>query len=73
MHRYPILSLVKRHGAAGSIGVAILVALLAGAGFWPLAGWLSLPTAIVLGGLALLLAMCFVELIKLITDVLMPE
>jgi hypothetical protein len=73
LDKYPVLSLVKRHGAAGSVGVTILVALLAGGGAWPLAGWLAIPIAILLGGLAYVLAKCFVELITLITDVLMPE
>jgi hypothetical protein len=72
MDKYPLLKLIKANG--GLVALALgLVGLVAGLALWPLVGPLAILPAIGIGALGWLTGRLVVELIRLITDVLMPE
>jgi hypothetical protein len=73
MEKFPTLELIVRYGKVGPIGLAVLVALGVLAWSWPGLGVIALVPALVLGGIALLVARSYVELVLLITDMLLPR
>ena len=70
---YPVVRLLVRHGNALAVatGVAIALAGLCGAatGF----GWAWLPAGLVVGAFAGFLMRSYVELARIITDLLLPR
>lgn len=73
MERFPVLTLMLRIGTkgAGLIGVAIGALLLLA--LWPTLGWSALLIAVPIGLLLAVVAMSYIELIKLITEMLLPQ
>jgi len=73
MRDYPVLHLIVRHGAIGaaiaSLALAVLISL---AGFAAL-GWLIVPIALFAGGLMYVLGKSYAELVRLITEMLLPH
>ena len=69
---YPMLRGVVRYGKAGGIAISIAVAALVLWLLWPgLENW-AIPIAAAAGLLAGVVALSFVELVRLITDLLLP-
>ncbi len=69
---YPMLRGVVRYGKAGGIAISIMVATLVLWLLWPgLENW-AIPIAAAVGLLAGVVALSFVELVRLITDLLLP-
>jgi hypothetical protein len=75
MARFPFLAFVVKHGAAAAAAVAVLAGLFVLAVLWPVwaAASLAPAPALVLGGLVLAVGRCFVELVVLITEMLLPH
>jgi hypothetical protein len=73
MARFPFLAFVVKHGAAAAAAVAVLAGLFVLAVLWPVWAAASLAPALVLGGLVLAVGRCFVELVVLITEMLLPH
>lgn len=73
MTDYPVLRLVVRYGAAGSIAASLLLLVLLILIGYPLVGWPSVPLALLLSLLLLVLGRSFTELVKLITEMLVPR
>lgn len=72
MEKYPLLRFTKANGLAVALALAT-VGLLAGLTLWPMLGPAAALAALILGILAWFAGQLVVELIRLITDVLMPE
>ena len=71
--KYPMLRGVVRHGKAGGITLSVLVASLVLWLCWPsLENW-AIPIAVGAGLVTGVLALSFTELVRLITDMLLPE
>jgi fumarate reductase flavoprotein subunit len=71
--RFPVLRAVTRFGKAIAIGLSLVVALVLYALTSSSLGWPSIPLAIGVGVLVLVVVLGVVELIKLVTEFLMPE
>ena len=73
MDDYPILRMIVRHGAAGVVAAtAIVLVLVAGIGH-ALIGWLALPVAVLAALATYVLGRSYVELVRLITEMLLPR
>ena len=71
--RFPVLRTTIRFGKAIAIGLSLVVAL----AFYALTssafGWVSVPLALGVGAVVLVVVLGVVELIKLVTEFLIPE
>jgi hypothetical protein len=73
MGDYPILHLIVRYGAAGAVAVSVLVfAVVAGLGYHAL-GWLAIALAAVTAALVYIVAKSYAELVRIITEMLLPR
>jgi hypothetical protein len=73
MKNYPMLQLIMRWG---TIMAALVAAIVAAAGMWvavATGSWLWAAAGVVLAGAGYCLAVSYVELIRLITDMLLPK
>lgn len=70
---YPMLKNVLKFGKPGGIVLSILVATATLWLCWPALGTLAVPVAIVAGLVTGVIALSFAELVRLITDMLLPE
>jgi len=74
MERYPTLRLIASGGTAGSVVLAALIALLVAWLCFPLVGcWGALAVGVVTGALVFVLALSYVELVRLIIEMLLPQ
>lgn len=73
MNTYPMLNLIARYGFAGAIAVALLAAAATAALGWPSFGWFAAAAGVVIGGLVFVVAQGFTELVRLVSDTLMPR
>lgn len=73
MERFPALDLVLRFGAVGSLVLSIALAAIIGLTAWPSYGWIAVAAGLVVGALSLLVCKCFVELVTIITEMLVPR
>ena len=73
MDRYPVLAFIVRYGTPIAVALAVMVAILVLWIAFPLIGWLSVVVAVVAGGVLLLAALSYVELVRLITEMLLPQ
>lgn len=71
--RFPVLGLVVRYGRAASIALGVLIVGLALWLGWPVFGALAVPLALIAGGIAAIVGMSYVELVRLISEIFMPE
>ena len=71
--RFPVLRTTIRFGKAIAIGLSLVVALVLYALSSNSLGWVSVPLAIGVGVVVLVVVLGVVELIKLVTEFLMPE
>lgn len=74
MSKYPVLAFILRIGMAGMVGVGLLATLLIAWVLFPLLG--SVQASVIagaVGGILTVVAMSYVELIRLITDMLLPQ
>jgi fumarate reductase flavoprotein subunit len=69
---FPALKLISRYGVPGSLGLGVIVAILVVWLGWTFFGGLAIPVAAIAGGLAALIGVSYTELIRLITEFLMP-
>ena len=70
---YPVVRLLVKHGTALSIGVGAALAI---AGIWATLGgfgWAWAPAGVLTGAFAGLIMRSYVELVRLITDMLLPR
>lgn len=73
MKDYPVLHLIVRHGSMGAtLASIIVVALVALAGMQSL-GWLVAPVALFAGAMTYVLGKSYAELVRLITEMLLPH
>jgi fumarate reductase flavoprotein subunit len=71
--KYPMLRGIVRYGKAGGVTLSVLAASLVLWLFWPtLENW-AIPFAVLAGLVTGIVALSFVELVRLITDMLLPE
>jgi hypothetical protein len=73
MDKYPVLAFIVRYGTPVSIALAVVAAALTLWIGFPLIGWASIIVAAVAGGVLLLVALSYVELVRLITEMLLPQ
>lgn len=73
MEKFPVLRLITKYGTAGSVVLAVLVAVFVLVLAWPFWGLASLIPSVVLALLAFVVGKSYVELVVLITDMLMPQ
>jgi hypothetical protein len=73
MDRYPVLAFIVRYGMPVAIALAVVAAALTLWIGFPLIGWASIIVAVVAGGVLLLVALSYVELVRLITEMLLPQ
>jgi len=71
--RFPVLRGTIRFGKAIAIGLSLVVALLIYTLLSSSLGWLSVPLAIAVGAFVLIVVLGVVELVKLVTEFLIPE
>jgi hypothetical protein len=73
MEQYPVLNLITRHGLVAAIAMAVFAGILS---LWLLygpLGWLAAIIALLIGGVAFVIAKSYVELVVLITEMLVPR
>jgi hypothetical protein len=73
MEQYPILQLWVRHGDRIALASAVVIVL---AGLWGVAqteSWVWLPATAAAAGLGYLLIRGYAELVRLVTDMLLPK
>jgi hypothetical protein len=73
MNDYPMLHFLLRWGKPAAVGLAVLVA---AAGIWgTISGgsWLCAPVGLIAAAVGYALALSYVELVKLIVDMLLPK
>jgi hypothetical protein len=73
MDKYPVLAFIVRYGMPVAIALAVVTAALTLWIGFPLIGWASIIVAAVAGGVLLLVALSYVELVRLITEMLLPQ
>jgi hypothetical protein len=73
MDKYPVLAFIVRYGTPVAIALAVVAAALTLWIGFPLIGWASIIVAAVAGGVLLLVALSYVELVRLITEMLLPQ
>ena len=73
MDKYPVLAFIVRYGTPIAVALAVMVAALTLWIGFPLIGWASIVLASVAGGVLLLVALSYVELVRLITEMLLPQ
>ena len=73
MNDYPVLHLIVRYGAPGATIASVLVVILVGLAGFEALGWLSIPVALFAGGLMYVLGKSYAELVRLITEMLLPH
>jgi hypothetical protein len=73
MTKYPMLSLIVRYGPIGSAVVAVAVFLLIAAVGLPAIGWLAVVVATFAALLAYVVGRSYAELVKLVSEMLMPQ
>ena len=71
--RFPVLRTTIRFGKVIAIGLSLVVALVLYALTSSSLGWVSVPLALGVGVLVLIVVLGVVELIKLVTEFLIPE
>lgn len=62
------IRLLRRYGSAGTIGLALLVALALGWLLWWPIGWLAIPLAAVTGALTFIIGRSYVEVVSMIFE-----
>jgi fumarate reductase flavoprotein subunit len=70
--RFPILSAMVRYGSRVAIGGGVVLGLLICLAGWPWIGALSVVIGAIVGGIVCVGLLALVELIKLITELLIP-
>lgn len=73
MDNYPMVSLILRHGKPLAAGLAALLPLCAVALLLCGWSWLVVPAGILLGIVAYGLLLSYVEIIRIISDTLLPK
>jgi hypothetical protein len=73
MDKYPVLAFIVRYGTPAAIALAVVAAALTLWIGFPLIGWASIIVAAAAGGVLLLVALSYVELVRLITEMLLPQ
>jgi fumarate reductase flavoprotein subunit len=71
--RFPVLRATIKFGKPVAVGLSLVVAVLMYTLLSNLLGWLSVPLAIAIGVFVLIVVLGIVELVKLVTEFLMPE
>jgi fumarate reductase flavoprotein subunit len=71
--RFPVLHATIKFGKPVAVGLSLVVAVLIYTLLSSSLGWLSVPLAIALGVFVLIVVLGIVELVKLVTEFLMPE
>lgn len=71
--RFPVLRATIKFGKAVAVGLSLVVAVLVYTLLSNLLGWLSVPLAIAIGVFVLIVVLGIVELVKLVTEFLIPE
>jgi fumarate reductase flavoprotein subunit len=71
--RFPILNLVTRHTKAVGAAAAIVIGTIVTALGWPALSWYIVPIALVIAVMAFVVVLGVGELVKLVTEFLMPE
>ena len=71
--KLPMLSAILRFGAPAAIVLSVTVAALVLWLGWPSMGLAAIPLAIVVGLATAALTLSYAELVRLVTDMLMPE
>ncbi len=73
MNDYPVLRLIVRHGAAGSIALGVIVfASIAYFGY-PALGSLAIALGALVGVVLFILGKSYAELVRIITEMLLPR
>lgn len=73
MSKYPMLELIVRHGPIGSVVVAVLTFVLIAVIGVPAIGWLAVVVATFVALLAYVVGRSYAELVKLVSEMLMPQ
>ena len=73
LNRFPVLRAVARYGIIGSIALGALVAVLVGWLTFPVVGGYSIPIGLLAGAAIAVAVASFTELVRLITELLIPE
>lgn len=73
MSKYPMLELIVRHGPIGSVVVAVLTFVLIAVVGVPALGWLAVVVAAFVALLAYVVGRSYAELVKLVSEMLMPQ
>lgn len=71
--RFPILRATLRYGRIGAIAIGLVVFVLILSSSWPTLGIVGILPAAFLGGAAAIAVLSYTELVRLITELLMPE
>ena len=71
--RFPILRATLRYGTPAAAALGLLVALCVSFAAWPSLGLVSMIPAVVLGAVAAVAILAFAELVRLITELLIPD
>lgn len=73
MDQYPTLNFLMRHGQRIAIALALAPIVAAGLAVAGGASWLWGGAGVVIGAIGYGLVLSYIELIKLVTDMLMPK
>ena len=73
MTKYPMLSLIVRYGSIGSAVLAVAVFGLITAVGLPVIGWLAVVAAAGAALLTYVIGRSYAELVKLVSEMLMPQ
>ena len=73
MERFPMLRLILRFGDAAVTFLALFIAALIGWDCWPDWGWVAGVAAIVVGAVIYVGGRACVELVRIVTEMLVPR
>ena len=73
MEKYPVLGFIVRWGGACAAALALIAGAAAAVALFPAWGPAALVAGVVAGGVVFGLARSYVELVRLIVDLLLPQ
>jgi hypothetical protein len=73
VENYPALNFIARHGTKAAIGLGIVAFGIVVALALPSWGWIAAPAGALCGAFTFFLCKSYVELVRLICDMLMPR
>lgn len=73
MQKFPVITLLMKHGNLFAIAVAVAVVLLGAYGAYAGGGPIWLAGGLVAGGVTYVLLKSYVELVAILSDMLMPR